>query len=290
LSSRRTLILLIAVGAGLVAAFFLYNYVNGIEDDAADDFQLVNVVKSAELIPLRTLGEDAVNSGSVVSGEIPREYLPDGAVTNVDSIRGKVAVFNIPANTAITDNMFVASDQVSLSLRRRLADPNWVTVTIQVDQVAGVAYMIQPGDEVNIMAATEITEEDLETLPDQPPPGELVVELPRRYEMLYQNVHILAIDQITESAPGEAVATGAEGETAPEPEPVSGLVTFNVPPEAAQLIASFALESSLYLSLIPTDYEPRPIPPPEVFMPELPGQDPDILTPYGPDEDGEPPQ
>jgi Flp pilus assembly protein CpaB len=182
--------------------------------------------------------------------------------------------------------MFVASDQVSLSLRRRLTEPNYVTVSVQVDQVAGVAGFLQPGDEVNIMTAIEIEQEDIESAPDQPAPGEFAIVLDTRFEMLYQNVHILAIGQETQAAPGEAAAADPD---APEEEPQgdTGLITFNVPPAAAQLIASFAADGTLYLSLIPTDYEPEPLPAPDLFITELPGQDPEQLTPYGPDGDGE---
>jgi Flp pilus assembly protein CpaB len=180
--------------------------------------------------------------------------------------------------------MFVESSQVSLSLRRRLTEPDYVTVTIQVDQISGVGNMLQPGDEVNIMAAITIDQADLEQIPEQPDPGELPIALTERYEMLYQNVHILAIGTETQAAPGEAAAAEGEEEASSGG---SGLITFNVPPAAAQLIASFQLGGDLYLSLIPTDYVPEPLPAPDVFIEDLPGQDPAQLTPYGPDGDGE---
>jgi pilus assembly protein CpaB len=285
-SSRRTLILLLAVGLGLVAAFFLYTYVNNIEDEAASDFDLENVLKAVELIPRGTLGEDAIDAVFVESGTIPREYKPEQAIVNVDSIRGKVAIFDIPAGVAITDTMFVSEEDVEISFRRRLEQPDWATATISVDQVGSVAGLLVPGDEVNMMVAVDIDPEDLEALPEQPPPDQLVFQFERRYEMLYQKVHILAVGTATESLPGEEVAAeGEEEQTTGD----TGLITFNVPPEAAQLIATAHLTSTIYLSLVPTDYDPveigpvEPIPP---FLENLPGQNADQLTPYGPDGNG----
>ena len=109
-SSRRTLILLLAVGLGLVAVFFLYTYVNGIEDDVEDQYQLTNVLKAAESVPANTLGEVAIEESLVETGQIPREFRPEGAITNSDAIRGRVALFDIPPGLAITDGMFVSAD------------------------------------------------------------------------------------------------------------------------------------------------------------------------------------
>jgi Flp pilus assembly protein CpaB len=287
-SSRRTLILLLAVGLGLVAAFFLYTYVNNIEDEAASDFDLENVLKAVEQIPRGTLGEDAIDAVLVESGTIPREYKPDQAIVNVDSIRGKVAIFDIPAGVAITDTMFVSEEDVEISFRRRLEQPDWATATISVDQVGSVAGLLVPGDEVNMMVAVDIEPEDLEALPEQPPPDQLVFTFERRYEMLYQKVHILAVGSATESLPGEEVATDEENERQ-QNQGDTGLITFNVPPDAAQLIATAHLTSTIYLSLVPTDYDPveiGPVEPIEPFLETLPGQNADQLTPYGPDGSG----
>jgi Flp pilus assembly protein CpaB len=287
-SSRRTLILLLAVGLGLVAAFFLYTYVNNIEDDKASDFQLVNVLKTVETVPRGTLGEDAIDKVLVETGSIPREYYPDDAVVNADSIRGKVAIFDIPSGVAITQTMFVSQDEVEVSFRRRLEQPNWVTVTVSVDQVGSVAGLLVPGDEVNMMVAVDLDPSDLEALPDQPAPDELVITFEKRYEMLYQRVHILAVGTATESLPGEDVSDSSTEEEQQDTGD-TGLITFNVPPDAAQLIATAQLNSSLYLSLVPEDYDPQEVGPVEriePFITTLPGQDPAQLTPYGPDQNG----
>jgi hypothetical protein len=60
------------------------------------------------------------------------------------------------------------------------------------------------------------------------------------------------------------------------------MVTLAVPPEAVATILSVGMEN-LYLSLVPPDYVPAPVPPVDVNTSTLPGEDPTKLTPYGPD-------
>lgn len=291
MSSRRTLILLLAVGLGLVAAFFLYTYVNGIEDDVEDRYQLTDVLKAVEPVPANTLGESAIEEALVETGSIPREFLPTGAITNSDSIRGRVALFDIPPGLAITDGMFVSEDQISVSFRRRLEQPNFTTVTVRVDDVRGVGGLLVPGDEVNIYVSATLTLEqellDVLIADAAIAPNEVFFQPPNYVQNLYQRVHVLAVGTTTVRLPGESV-TDADGETTTSTEEVdAGLITFNVPPAAVQKIVSWS--EGVYLSLVPEDYSPEAIPAPPIIWTtdDFPGQVPDQLTPYGgPDENG----
>lgn len=293
-SSRRTLILLLAVGLGLVAVFFLYTYVNGIEDDVEDRYQLTQVLKAAEPVPANTLGETAIEEALVETGEIPREFRPEGAITNSDALRGRVALFDIPPGLAITDGMFVSQDEVSVSFRRRLEQPNFTTVTVRVDEVRGVGGLLVPGDEVNMFVSGPVTIEDAARDALIAEKGLQPTDLffvPTNYvQNLYQRVHVLAVGTTTVQLPGESVtdqsATDEEAAPADSEEVDAGLITFNVPPAAVQKIVSWL--DNVYLSLVPEDYSPEAIePPPAIWSAEdFPGQNPDQLTPYGPDENG----
>ena len=279
MSTRRTLILLGAIALGVLAAFALYQYVNGLEDDIKGDAEEVQVYKAAELIPRGTGGTEATDAGLIEDSEISKEFRPETAITTLTEIEGEVALFDIAAGTPITSEMFVSQAETQVSFRRRLEQPNWVTATISVDQVSGVAGFLVPGDEVNMMIA--LTVENTEDAPEAAaiPPGEVAWITDNRYEMLYQKVHILAIGDTVELQPGE--------EPSEEQSSGGGLVTFNVPPDAAQLIATAQLSSTLYLSLVPEDYEPAPVEPPDLVIDTLPGQDANQLTPYGPDGSGD---
>src|SRR5690606_8563906 len=96
---------------------------------------------------------------------------------------------------------------------------------------------------------------------------------------LYQKVQILAVGQSTLLSPGEQTTTS--GGTTAAAGAGSGLITFNVPPEAAQWIASAQDSSGMYLTLVAEDYVPKPLPPIDSGG-DLPGENPAVLTPYGP--------
>lgn len=305
MSSRRTVILIGAIVIGVIAVLLIVRYVNDIESRVNADSAPATVFVARETIPRGTDGTVAVNSQQIVSAEIPQKYRPSTAIQSTDEVEQKVAVFNIAPNTVIVDGMFVDQSTVQISFRERLKNPNHVAISVQVDQVKAVGGFIVPGDEVNLMVfqnndnvkqklVAEAGEGpvDLPDLGDNvvaaPPPENIVrnggaqwVLMDKTARVLYQKVQVLAVGQNQLLAPGES--TGDEETTTGRND--TGLITFNVPPKAAQWIATWSqLEGSFYLSLVGKDYQPRPIQPLPVITDVLPGEDPTQLTPYFEDQ------
>jgi Flp pilus assembly protein CpaB len=193
--------------------------------------------------------------------QIPQEFRPASAITTTDEIQKKVALFNIPQNTPIVQDMFVDPAQTQISFRERLKNPEHVAITVSVDAVHGVASFLVPGDEVNLMVF------------DTTKPVAGVFTESARY--LYQKVQILAVGQSTLLAPGEQTDSKTAAAATN-----TGLITFNVPPDAAQWIASAQQGGGIYMSLVAQDYVPKPLPPISDSS-TLPGES-DQLTPYGP--------
>ena len=81
-SSRRTLILIAAVLVGAVAAFALWTYVGGIEDEANDNAERVEIYKIVQDIPKGTFGDEAFAQGLIEQDEIAQEYRPATAITD----------------------------------------------------------------------------------------------------------------------------------------------------------------------------------------------------------------
>lgn len=247
---------------GLVAALLLFNYVQGIEDRANNNAKRVDVYVAKTDIPRGTPGETAASDGAIGTAKIPQEFRPASAITTTDEIQKKVALFDIPQNTPIVQDMFVDPAQTQISFRERLRNPEHVAITVSVDQVRGVAGFLVPGDEVNILIAGQGS-------------GGEGGAFPSAMRYLYQKVQILAVGQSTLLAPGEQTDANAAANNG------SGLITFNVPPQAAQWIASAQEAGGLYLSLVAEDYVPTPLPPIDSGG-ELPGEAAGQLTPYGP--------
>jgi pilus assembly protein CpaB len=261
------LILIAAIAVGAIAAFALYNWVQGIEDRANQDAERIDVYKVAIDIPKGTPGEQAVADGLIVQSQIPREFLPANYTRDLSTIEGKVALNDLSANQVLVEGMFVDPASALITFGERLQEGE-VAITISVDQVRGVAGLLVPGDEVNILVNQSAVEAPVE--------GELpsLYTQPARY--LYQRVPILAIGRSAVPQPGETVDPAAA-------QAGGGTITFAVPAAAAQRIASVDA-GSIYLSLVPPDYEPVPLPPlpgPQ-DEPDLPAEDGNVLTPFGP--------
>lgn len=284
MSSRRTLILLGAIAVGVVAALLLFNYVRGIEDRANNNAKRVDVFSAKAPIKRGVLGKTAVDDGSIGTSKIPQEFKPATAIASTEEIVKKVALFDIPAGAVIIQGMFVDPAAAQVTFRARLQNPDHVAITVSVDQVRGVGGFLQPGDEVNILVFQDVNVEAAEVTAAGPGelPATLAFDSIARY--LYQKVQILAVGQNALLSPGEqASTTGTDGAQATAAQAGNtGLITFNVPPAAAQLIAMAQQKGSMYLTLVAEEYQPKPLPPPPPIVSILPGEDPAQLTPYGP--------
>jgi Flp pilus assembly protein CpaB len=292
-SSRRTLILIAAIVVGALAAYAVVTYVGGIEDRANDNARRVPVLRVSGDIPRGTRGQEALDQGLIEEEDIASEFLPATAISPeaVDTILTKAAVADLATGQVLVENMFVDPIDSQITAARRIATGN-VAITISVDNVRGVAGLIVPGDFVNIMGTSETgacdaaAAEGEDAAPADPAAGDSVpvtAFLCRQARYLFQEVQVLFVDRSPIPLPGEqatASSTNADGTTTTTATN-TGLITFQVPPEAAQILAS-APPDSFHLTLLPPDYTPLPIPIFDTSVGLLPGEDPARLTPYGP--------
>jgi pilus assembly protein CpaB len=226
--SRRTLIVVAAVLLAALAAGTTFVYVHGIQNRAYHNAEQVEVFVVTRDIPKGLPGEQAA-AGFLKAGHIPRQFRPTTALTSIQSLAGKVALGPLSVNTVLVDGQFVDPRQAQVTFSQKI-DAGKVAITVSVDQVRGVAGLLVPGDRVNILVADGGSQ-----------------------RVLFQNVEIIAIGTTAAPQPGETQAVTNPG---------SGLLTFQVPPEAASRIAYAAQQGGgLYLTLVPKDNQPVPVPP-----------------------------
>ena len=281
MNSRRWVILAVAVLLGVIAGGLVYNYVQGVESDADAEAQRVTVYKLVTDIPKGTFGDEAVSNGWIVKGEIPAEFRPATAISDPSQLDKKVAISDLAANQVVVADQFV-DQTVALATFSELLLQNQVAITVSVDQVRGVAGLLVPGDFVNVLIAdggSELGNSDVAADAE----GNIIdtgldVNLRPDARYLYQKVQILAIGKQRELQPGQTVDTNADGSPVVQD---TGLITLAVPADAAQWIAS-ASAGQLYLTLVAKDYTPVPVGP-IAPSPTLPAENPEVLTPYGPD-------
>ena len=164
------------------------------------------------------------------------------------------------------------------------ADNSWISVgTLYPARMCqtheAVAGLLVPGDLVDIFASIDTSAADGEA-PAAGDAGTFGIDA----RLLYHQVRILAIG--TEAAPQPGEQAAADDAAAPAPVS-SGLITLDLPVEAAQLISSQLGQISL--ALTGPDYQALPIPRIDLNeVEDLPGETDartrfGTLTPYGPD-------
>lgn len=278
------MILIAAIVIGALAAYAVVVYVGGVEDRANENAQRIPILRVAGEIPRGTRGQEAIDAGLIETAEIAEEFVPPTAIrpTEQDVILRKAAVSDLAEGQVLVENMFVDPVNSQITAARRLTAGN-VAITISVDDVRGVAGLIVPGDLVNIMvtqddgcgdgAAPEGEAADPAVDPD------VTAIACRSARYLYQAASVLFVDNNPVLQPGEASQVAADSSVAA---PINtGLITLQVPPLAAQFIASVPQEG-FYLTLLPEQYTPGPIPPLDPLIALLPGEDAAQLTPCGP--------
>jgi hypothetical protein len=205
----------------------------------------------------------------------------------------------------LVEGMFVDPLTSRIDNADRIPDGN-VAITISVDDIRGVASLIVPGDFVNMMALSRDicgASEDSAAegaggatgssqLPSygtlSPPAGvpgdDVATAICTPASMVFQQVQVLFVDRSSIPLPGELAnqTTAADGSAGTTTVVNNGLLTLSVPVNAAQLIASIPPDA-WYLTLLPRNYTPGPVPDFDPIIELLPGEDPNQLTPYGPE-------
>jgi Flp pilus assembly protein CpaB len=276
-SSRRTLILIGAVVIGGLAAFLTLSYVRGVENRSNEAGQMVDVLVVAGPIAKGTSANEAIDGKLIVLDKRRRDDLPANPVKRPADILGQVAALDLGGGEIVTTSMFVPNTALNGSKSASLDKGN-VAITISVDQAAGVAGLVQPGDNVNILArycavsgsgsnSASASGGESGGVPAATGAG---AQLGTPASYLFQAVKVLAVGQSL-GQPVAASAPSADGATTTTAAPqASPLVTVQLPPNEAQILASLR-DADLYLTLNRPDYQPVPLP----FtnsLPNLPGE------------------
>ena len=122
MGNRRTVILIVAVVVALVAAGAIYSYLNSVQDRAYNNAKLVKVYRVDKDIKKGLPGEQAIDQEYVKSGDIPQQYRPTTALTDINAIRGKVALNNLSSGQIVVDVQVPYADAGVLAARAATGD------------------------------------------------------------------------------------------------------------------------------------------------------------------------
>jgi pilus assembly protein CpaB len=204
---------IVAVVIAAVAAYFLYDYLKTQEKKVSEAVATQKVVVAAENIPLG----DTIKDKQLKLADWPKANLPQGALLSVDQGAGRLALQTFQPGDPVTESKLVPVGGPASVLTYKIPEGHRA-MTVGVDQVAGVAGFINPGNLVDVVLTTT-------------PPGARL----RLSKIVLQNVPILAIGQIIYQKEGKPV--------------VVPTVTMDVTPEDTEKLAIASSQGRLQLVL-----------------------------------------
>ena len=137
---RRGVVLLVLAALGAGAVFLsVLSFVGDVNAKVGDLTTVVEVTEDAGAF--RPITPDMLTLR-----EVPRRWLPEGALTDARDVVGLVSATDLPAGTYAQRGMFVPRPGVA---------PGFREVAILVDAETGVAGKIGSGDRVDILATNE---------------------------------------------------------------------------------------------------------------------------------------
>jgi pilus assembly protein CpaB len=140
---RGTIFLIAAVVAGLVATFGIHRYVS-IKTRVVKTPTRQLFIAAADISPGTALSAPAVKAVSW-----PQEVIPPNSAATIREIEGRVVKVPIPQGNPILFSML--APQGTAAGLSGILDDGKRALTVKVDEVAGVAGFIHPGDHVDVL-------------------------------------------------------------------------------------------------------------------------------------------
>jgi pilus assembly protein CpaB len=289
---RRTLVLIVALLLAAVATFAVWNFLSGVEDEAAAGREYQVVFRATETLAEGTSGSAVLDQLRYEEGDEETRNVPLNAVQSLPeleaTLEGRVAAGPISAGQILTTDQWVEVTAEIRPLAERIPEGKQA-ITISADQTRGVNGFIEPGDRVNVIVTIDVeidvpAEEEiiLGEVQEEPPPGEeqtaerTVTKTFTRFVL--QGLPVLAVGRDIrpeEDEPTEVVvAPVAEGEEAPEVQ--TGQLTLEVTADQAERLVYAHEKGSVWLTLVPEDFVE--VPTEGVTIENLFGGDLGILT------------
>jgi pilus assembly protein CpaB len=224
---QKRLSLIIGVILALATVFMVKMYLDQqqviIQQQAQK--QLRAQAQTKILVAKTDIPKGAVIAPNMVAPEaIPEQYIQPRAVTSLDRIEGMVTAQAISKGEQVTLNQLLSNQQASGESLAMATPIGKRAISIMVDNIASLAGMMRPGDNVDVIG--------LISVPVQTAEGKTtsqIVTVP-----LFQNVLVLAVGQELGAA-----AAPSGGRYAKEGEKREGapIITLALSPQEANLIA-----------------------------------------------------
>lgn len=162
---------ILALIAALLTASLLFIFLNSLSNHK--EIEMTGVLVAAQYIPTDT----PITQSMVTLSKLPNEAILTDALSDASLVVGKVAKSEIFIGEQILKSKLVTAGDADGSTLSYILKPGMRAITIAVDGVSGVGYMIEPGNHVDIIAQYNQEETAFTRL-------------------IVQNVTVLAVDSI----------------------------------------------------------------------------------------------
>ena len=161
LGTRNGTILIGAMAAILAAAILLV-YIAQYRDSVREAQKPVAVLVASGLIPKGTSGDVIGTQSMYTVNKVPASRVEDGAITDPNSIKGRVAKEDLFPGKQLTEADFrpVEGSDVTTGLQKYAR-----AVAVPLDSAHGMVGYVQPGDHVDVEAGFNVDLNDGKTHP-----------------------------------------------------------------------------------------------------------------------------
>lgn len=282
---KRTVVLIVALVLAGIAAFSIWQYLQGVDEDAREGLQLVPVVRATEDIPARTPGNTVIDETLYVVSEESFEFLPGPspdrtvAFTSQEEmtarLRDRFAIGPISANQILTSDQWEdALDAPVIESLAEIISPGKQAITVQVDATRAVGGFVRPDDRINMIVTIQASQLSLEGLGEEEVTDEnlrdLLDQIAESQEeefsrFLLQGIPVLAVaeqkrtgDPAFDNSVGRVQSVVNEDGTVTEAGEGTqfGLLTLEVTAQEAERMVFAFEKGSVWMTLVPDDFIP----------------------------------
>jgi pilus assembly protein CpaB len=267
----------VALLLAAVATFAVYNFLSGVEEEAAKDRTYQVVFRTSEGLNEGTQGSAVLEQIRYVESEEEARLVPQNVIDSLEELQavltGRVAAGPISGGQVLTTDQWVEITTEIVPLATRISEGK-EAITVFAAAERGVYGFIEPGDRVNVIVTMDLEIEvpigEEVIIGDVQPEEETTGATPvtetntltktfTRYVL--QGLPVLAVGsevKSDEDAPVEIIAptVTAEGEAAPAEEQAPGniVLTLELTPDQAERMVFAQENGSVWLTLVPPSF------------------------------------
>jgi pilus assembly protein CpaB len=253
---RGRILILLGLILAIGTAAAVYVVVNSMEPTQTAEIELEQVVVALQPIP-----EEEPVEGRIGLVDMPKDYVPQGALRSLDDTDGLLAAGPIPQGAAIHPDMLISPEELAQEGELgKLVEPGLVAVAFPISELSSVSYGIRPGDHIDVLMTFFFMDIDQDTQITEPicapycpgPEGEteatLGAQIPRpAAQLTLQNIRVLGVGRwAQELTPEQEQAQAEAGE--PVPVELPRFITVLVTPQDA-LVLKLAREMEAKIEL-----------------------------------------